>query len=166
MKKILISFVALIAFSNVWALDLEDIEKTKVSYSALDEEAKSGLKKSLRESGWTVIGTGNEFKAFMHYDFIKPISDEITEAWVKYVVINDISKDGLSLGDFSMYLIRYNCADQTYKTISTTDYNQKNGKLINSNTFPSTDSYKAVVPDTLVAKQIRDVCFVQYIKTH
>lgn len=163
MKKILILCLGLASFSNVWADDASELYS---KYDALSEEGKAYVKQQMKKDGWSSVSSGNEFESFVHYDYVKPLSNGLTDVWIKYVVVNDVSKDGLGLGDYFMNLSKFNCSDQTYKHISATSYQKNTGKVIDSYTYPTYSNYEAVIPESAGDKQMYAACFISYIKTH
>lgn len=162
-KKLLVLSLGLTVFFNVWA---EDLEESKAKYNSFDEEGKAEIRKNIKESGWIKEFTGQEFDYYVHYDYVKTQSYGLIEAWIKQVVVNDLTKDGLSLGDYSMLQYRFNCNDGTYKLASYTQYNNKTGKVINSYTYPSYDTFKSVVPETVGEALLKSTCLINHVKTH
>jgi len=163
-KKLLVLSLGLTIFSNVWA---DDLEEAKARYNHMSLEEQETLKKSFRAKGWNFISSGGgEFESYVHYDYVKPLANGNVEAWLKVVVINDLTKDGLSLGDYTMELVQYNCNNRTLKTISYTDYSNKTGKVINTYTFPSYKDFQAVIPETVGESRLEGACLMNYIKTH
>ena len=165
-KKIFILCLGVASFSNVWADDVEDIEEVKALYDNLSAEDKEEFKKRFRANGWMDASSGREYQSYMHYDYVKPLPYGKVEVWLKSVVINDLTKDGLSLGDYSMELVQYNCNDRTSKNISYTDYSKTTGKVINSYTYPTYDNFKAVIPESVGESRLEGACLINHIKTH
>lgn len=71
------------------------------------------------------------------------------KVWIKSTVLNDISQDGLSLGDYKMQLLWINCENQTLGLKSVIAY-KKSGKTIPN--YSVNNSYvqmKDVIPGTM-----------------
>lgn len=150
--------------SHSWA---EDYEYLKSNYENFSQEAKIRAKENTKALGWTQVSISNEFKSYINYNYVNPKPYGITEVWIKHVVINDISKDGLGLGDYTMVMNQYNCSDKTYKNISYTDYSSKTGNVIDSYTYPSySTQFKSVIPDTVGESQLNAVCLFSYMKSN
>lgn len=165
LKKIFIFGLAFyIASVSAGTDTFETYDDLKDQYLTLDDEAKTRIKKATSVKGWISVSRSNEFEALINFNYVEPLSNGGVQAWVKNVVINDVTKDGLSLGDYSMYLAKYDCSNRTYKNISYTDYNSKTGAILDSYTFPAYQGFKPVIPDSVGESQFNSVCFFSFLK--
>lgn len=163
LKKLLVLSLGFASVSNVWA---DDASALYSQYDALSEEGKAYVKQQMKNDGWIGVSSGGDFQSNMSYDYVKTLSSGRIEAWIKSVVVNDLTKDGLSLGDYSMELFQFDCNDRTSKQISYTDYNKKSGTVIRSYTYPTYGQFKAVIPGSVGEARLENACFIGYIKTH
>lgn len=162
-KKILVLCLGLASFSNVWA---DEFDELRDKYFNLDYESQTNIKKNLMEKQWIFSSISNEFAAYVNYNYVNQPSSGITKAWVKQVVVKDLQKDGLNVGDFSMYYVEYNCTERTYRNISYTDYNKNTGAVIDSYTFPSYRDFKPVIPNSVGESQFNAICLMSDMKAH
>lgn len=166
LKKTLVLCTIYLASSGCWALDYD---KLRSDFDNLDENDKSAFKEKLKKLGWLETSVSGEFKGHVNYDYVKTERYGITEAWVKRIVFNDISKDGLGLNDYTMELNHYNCNDRSRKSISYTDYSFKTGKVLNTVTNPNYGVYskfQAVIPETVGESELDAICLINYIKSN
>lgn len=161
-KKIFIFSLSLVFIPSAWA---DTTEKMKQQYDSFSNEAKQKAKDVFSNIGWEKITESTEHKIYMNYNYVKPDSYGQSEAWIKIVVYNDITKDGLGVGDYIMVLNKYNCSDSTSKNLSYTEYN-KTGNVISSATSPSYQSYKQIIPETVGESQLKWACFFSYVKSN
>lgn len=134
-------------------------------YEALEYEERLEFKKFLINQGWFYSTNSTEKNAYINYNHIKLMPNNKVEAWVKYIIFNDLTKDGMTVGDYTMTLSMYDCTAETYKNISSIDYQKKTGKVLNTYKVPSYKSeYESVIPDTVGETVLNDVCSFAYIK--
>ncbi|MEG6547657.1 surface-adhesin E family protein [Acinetobacter bereziniae] len=161
LKKLLLLSLICGSSCSIWAFDVEHV---KTTYDNLNEESKLKFKAEFKGLGWLSTTYSNEFETFTNAGYVKPKGYGITEAWIKRVVINDITKDGLSLNDYTMYLNQYNCDEKSFKSIMYTDYSYKTGKVLNSYSYPSySQNFKPVVPESIGASELEAICLASYI---
>ncbi|MEI1702487.1 surface-adhesin E family protein [Acinetobacter baumannii] len=144
---------------------LETWDDLKNNYINAEEDTKTQIKRAAASKGWVSVSKSNEFQAFVNFNHVEQITNEIVQAWVKNVVINDVTKDGLNIGDYSMYLVRYDCSNKTYKNISYTDYKAKTGTVLDSYTFTNTN-FKPIIPESVGESQFDLICFFNFIKNN
>lgn len=113
-------------------------------------------------ANWQYLGETKEFSIQLDTDSIKKVNSSygsygtgITQFWIKRTVINDLSKDGLGLGDYMMMLFHINCNQDTLGVKTAIKY--KMGTVID-NYSQSLVVMEAIVPDSLGAEYSRAVC--------
>lgn len=100
---------------------------------------------------WVEAGQTDEAKYFINYQSIKEVSVygvTMTQAWIKMVIYNDISKDGLSKGDYSMMLEQMDCSNETMGLKAITNY-KKNGRVIGNSNSRSYTPMNEVIPGSV-----------------
>lgn len=84
---------------------------------------------------WESVGTTNEHIYLIDPDKIRTASEyagkSYLKVWVKNIIYNDITKDGLSVGDYKINLWHIDCNALTSGLKSYADY-KKNGSLVDS----------------------------------
>jgi len=164
-KKIIVLCLSLVSISSIAAPNY-DIQIWKEKYINLDEEGKEDIKETLSSKGWISVSRSREYETLINFNYVEALPNGLTQAWLKHVVVNDISKDGLALGDHTMVLSQFNCKNKTEKSVSYTDYDAKTGQSKRSYTYPSYTEMKPPVPDSVGESQLESVCFFSYVKTH
>ncbi|ALD02198.1 hypothetical protein AMQ28_07380 [Acinetobacter sp. TTH0-4] len=113
-------------------------------------------------SEWEYLGETNEFSYELDKQSIRKVpssysafGNNVTQFWIKKTVINDISKDGLGVGDHTKTLLHINCsADQLgFKT----EIKYKGTRVIDS----YSDVYvkmEPIIPDTVGSNFAKAVC--------
>lgn len=113
-------------------------------------------------ANWKYLGSTQEFKIELDTDSIKKVSGGytsvgtgVTQFWIKRTVINDLTKDGLSVGDHTKTLFHVNCGSDTigFKT----EVKYKGDKVIDSYTQPYV-TMEAIIPDSIGAEYAVAVC--------
>ncbi|WP_180049118.1 surface-adhesin E family protein [Acinetobacter sp. YH12144] len=113
---------------------------------------------------WQRIGYDSDREFFYEYN-INSIS-QVAEypytsnkkVWVRKTVVNDISQDGLSVGDYTMQLMWINCSANTLGLKSIVGY-KKTGKVIPN--YSNTNSYvqmQDAIPGTMGEAYVDSVC--------
>lgn len=164
-KKLLVLFLSLSSISTIAASN-PNIKTWKDNYINLDEIGKEEIKETLSSKGWLTVSLSREFETYINFNHVEPLPNGLTQAWLKHVVVNDLSKDGLALGDYTMVLSQFNCKNKTEKSVSYTDYDAKTGLSKRSYTYPSYTEMEPPVPDSVGESQLESVCFFSYVKTH
>ena len=113
-------------------------------------------------ANWMILGETDEHRIELDLESIKKISSSpygydksITQFWIKKTVINDLTKDGLGMGDYSLNLFHINCSNDTLGLKSGIKY--KNNKALDS----YTESYvkmQPIVPETVGYSYYTVVC--------
>lgn len=164
-KKIIFLCLSLSSISTIAAPN-QNIKTWKDNYINLDEIGKEEIKETLSSKGWLAVSLSREFETYINFNYVEPLGSGLTQAWLKHVVVNDLSKDGLALGDYTMVLSQFNCKNKTEKSVSYTDYDAKTGVSKRSYTYPSYTEMKPPVPDSVGESQLESVCFFSYVRTH
>lgn len=119
----------------------------------------SGL--SYAEANWVHIGSSNEHIFAIDHNSISQVSQypytNYKKAWVKSVIYNDVTKDGMTVKDYSMVLYWANCQGQAIGTKSITDY-KSNGSVYGRSYTPSYVDMKDVVPDSIGSSILDAIC--------
>ncbi|WP_335954013.1 surface-adhesin E family protein [Acinetobacter higginsii] len=99
---------------------------------------------------WFQINETDESKFYINVPSISETNSygkKVVKAWIKDVIYNDLTKDGLSVGDNTMSLFYSNCEDNTVGIKSITQY--KNGKVFGSQISNSYVNMKDVIPNSI-----------------
>lgn len=99
---------------------------------------------------WFKIGGNDEANFYINMRSIsefKLYGKPVVKAWIKREIYNDISKDGLSVGDYNMVMYYSNCEEKTLGVKSLTDY--KKGKVFGASNNYSYVEMKDVIPDSI-----------------
>ncbi|MEN8321127.1 hypothetical protein [Acinetobacter junii] len=99
---------------------------------------------------WYPIATTDESKFFINVQNIsesREYGKTIVKSWIKMQIFNDITKDGLSVGDYSLMLYHSNCEDNTVGMKSLTSY--KNGKLFGNGVNKSYVQMNDAIPESI-----------------
>lgn len=83
-------------------------------------------------SDWAWIGKNKEYAVFISPSSVKNVqknarSPIYQQAWFKMHIQNDISKDGLRVGDYKLRLYQFDCAQQTVGLVYSVDQNKLEG---------------------------------------
>lgn len=108
---------------------------------------------------WQNIGSTDEHIYFLDPDKIRKASgygDSYLKVWVKQVIFNDITKDGLSVNDYSIVLWQVDCNGLTIGMKSYAEY-KKDGRLVNSNQ-KSYVSMSDVIPNSIGEGILEKAC--------
>lgn len=88
-------------------------------------------------STWIEVSLTDESTYHIDLDRVQRTSEygkSYFKVWVKETIYNDITKDGLTVGDYSLFLYHVDCQAQALGAKSYVSY-KKNGKKINSKYF-------------------------------
>lgn len=99
---------------------------------------------------WFEMGRTDESRYYLNVPSVKETNvygKSVVQSWVKMVIFNDISKDGLSVGDYSMLLYQSNCDEETLGIKSITDY--KKDRVFGRPTSNSYVQMKDVLPNSI-----------------
>lgn len=113
-------------------------------------------------ANWMILGETDEHRIELDLESIKKISSSlygydksITQFWIKKTIINDLTKDGLGVRDYSLNLYHINCSNDTLGLKSGIKY--KNNKALDS----YNESYvkmQPIVPETIGSSYYKMVC--------
>lgn len=160
-KKLIL---ALALFSCVTHADTVDSNDLLQQFNQMSDENKASAKIYLETVEWIEIGTSGGDSYAINYKRLKSKPYGIIEAWVKATVIKDIVKDGLSLGDHTLFLYNFNCADESMKNLTYTNY-IKAGNKTETITKPAYESFKPVIPNSVGEKLLNSACDYYSIKS-
>lgn len=111
---------------------------------------------------WSFLGETDEYRFELDLDSIKKAKrsefdsyNTVTQFWVKKTIINDLTKDGLSIGDRLLDLYHIDCKQDTLGIKSIVKY--RNNKVIDSYTENTVKMYP-IVPDTIGSSYLKSVC--------
>lgn len=134
-------------------------------FNQLSEEDKKSFKVYLNVKEWINVGesTGDNFD--LNYKYLKTKPYGIIETWIRATVINDIVEDGLSVGDYTMFLYNFNCSESSTKVLSYTNY-KKSGKNFESGTKPIYTGFRPVIPGSIGESLLSSACDYNAIKNN
>ena len=120
------------------------------------------LANNVYAANWSFLGETDEYRFELDLDSIKKIKrsefgsyNTVTQFWVKKTIINDLTKDGLSVGDHLLDLYHIDCNEDTLGVKSIVKY--KNNKVVDSYTESTVKMYP-IVPDTVGSSYLKSVC--------
>jgi hypothetical protein len=111
---------------------------------------------------WEQVGTTNENIYLIDPDKIRTASEygkSYLKVWVKRVIYNDITKDGLSVGDYEIDLWHIDCNGLTSGLKSYAEY-KKSGILIKSNQTTYVEM-NDVIPNSVGEAVLEKACLYQ-----
>lgn len=94
---------------------------------------------------------------------VKEYNNTYVEAWIKAVIYNDLTKDGLSIGDYTMIRFRFDCNKQMMGLISRTKY-KKSGDVFEPSYTPTYIKLDHVIPDSIGSTLIFAACYANEVK--
>ena len=111
---------------------------------------------------WIIASKSNESITYLDLNYISQVTDysysHYKKAWFKHVIYNDISKDGKTVGDYTMSLDWINCSGNSSGTKQIISY-KKNGQIIpNSSRSRSYVNMEEVIPGTVGESMLDAVC--------
>lgn len=114
---------------------------------------------------WKLVGKNAEYELYIEPSTIKTvqrnkISPKYQQAWFKFYIHTDISKDGLRVGDYKLRYFQFDCAQQTLGLVSGIDYFQDG--TIAKNEHPPAVDMKPVVPDSVGQGLADTICLDRY----
>jgi hypothetical protein len=117
--------------------------------------------------GWIYLGStiDKEYGVYLNYPNIKEqeyLGKTYVLAWTKWVIVTDLTRDGLSVGDYRMELDRYDCSEQKTGTVSVTNY--KNGKMLGKTYNATYINMEYSIPDSIGEQVLKAVCYANEIK--
>lgn len=116
---------------------------------------------SQAETNWTAIGNTNEHVYALDVNSISQVTQypytKYKKAWLKRIIFNDLSKDGMTVNDYTMILYWADCGAQTLGIKSNTNY-KSNGKVFDTSYNPSYVTMNDVVPESIGAGILEAIC--------
>lgn len=117
----------------------------------------------LHASDWFELSSDNERRHLVSLNYMNPIQPSYTsnpateiEIWVKSVIHNDLTKDGMTVGDYAMTLYKLNCKNQQMGLKQYATYTSQ-GKNLNSHTL-SYINMTSPIPETVGARILIGGC--------
>jgi hypothetical protein len=114
------------------------------------------------QADWIKVADGSEYTYSLDPNRIVSTSDSLkyAEAWVKMVIDNDLTKDGLSVGDYKLAKYKFKCDTTELGLVGIYLY-KKSGQLFDSYK-PSYVAYEPAIPDTHGERLLEVVCDYLY----
>lgn len=158
-KRLLVTILISLSASLTWASKDQLLD----FYKSLSIDKRSIFKQYIDEQGWIHFDDTEEFRFFMNYENVKSISHDVTEVWVKSIVMKDLTKDSLRLKDYTMEHYSFNCSKRTFKQLSYVNYDHKKNSVINFKNYNSPLAV-SIVPETISERMLTYACFMNYMK--
>lgn len=108
---------------------------------------------------WKLIGKNHEYLIYMSPSSVREISKNqmlLKQAWFKFDIHTDFSKDGLNVGDYKLRYYQFDCQAQTMGVASELDY--LNDGTIAKEFVPSNVQMKPIVPNSIGHKLASHIC--------
>ena len=115
----------------------------------------------IAQAEWVEITRTNEKKYYLNNTYIKDNSD-IVQYWVKSIIYNDLTKDGQSVGDYSMQNFSGKCNSRETAFFAFTDY-YNDGRVLRSDSR-SYASYSVAVPESVGEFLLLAACAVVEVR--
>lgn len=114
------------------------------------------------QADWIKLSDGSEYTYLMDPDRIVSTSQSLkyAEAWLKLVIHTDLTKDGLSIGDYKLAKYKFKCNSSELGLVAHYSY-KKSGQLVDSYK-PSYAPYEPAIPDTHGEYLLEVVCSYLY----
>lgn len=119
----------------------------------------AGILSTNVNADWERVGSSDEYYYYVDTDKTRKASEygkTYLKVWGKQIVYNDITKDGLSVDDYSISLWHINCNELTIGMKSYNEY-KKSGKLLNSD-HNSYVTMKDVIPNSIGESILEKSC--------
>ena len=104
----------------------------------------------LASDDWFLMGSTQESRYYINMPSISESTEygkTIVKSWIKIQIYNDLTKDGLSVGDYSLMLYQVNCNENTIGLKTSTSY--KAGKPYGSQINKSFVQMNDVIPESI-----------------
>lgn len=99
---------------------------------------------------WFLMGNTKESKYYINMPSISETREygkTIVKSWIKIQIFNDLTKDGLSVGDYTLMLYQVNCNENTIGVKTSTSY--KDGKPYGSQINKTYVQMNDVIPESI-----------------
>lgn len=114
------------------------------------------------ESDWKVVGTTKENIYGIDLNSISMVNEypyqKNKKAWIKNVIVNDLTKDGMTVGDYNMVLEWANCDNRTLGYKSNTAYKKDGTVISNLSNSKSYVQMNDVIPGTIGESIFETIC--------
>lgn len=106
-------------------------------------------------ASWNRVSESDERTFYLNTDSLKR-NGNIVSAWTRSVIHTDLTKDGMSVGDYTQLRYIFNCKENTVTSDFYIEY-KASGKVINSESiqFPK---YAPIIPDSIGEAVFETVC--------
>ncbi|AYO54674.1 MULTISPECIES: surface-adhesin E family protein [Acinetobacter] len=114
---------------------------------------------------WVNIASSNESHLYLNMSSVKEkkqYNQTLVQGWIKSVIFNDLTQDGLSVGDYYMSLYQTDCNEQKFGLITQTRY--KKEKVFGESYQPYSVNMQYAIPETIGAGIIESLCIANEIK--
>ena len=114
---------------------------------------------------WYKISSSNESHLYLNLPSVKEkkqYSQTLVQGWIKSVIYNDLTQDGLAVGDHYMSLYQVDCNEQKFGLVTETKY--KNNKVLGQSYQPYSVNMQYAIPDTIGEGIIESLCLANEIK--
>lgn len=120
---------------------------------------------SANSGSWQFVGKNAEYELYIAPTTIKTIqrtqfAPKYQQAWFKFHIHTDLSKDGLRVGDYKLRYFQFDCAQQTLGLVKGIDYLQ-DGSIAKTE-MPSNVEMKPIVPDSIGQGLSDAICLDKY----
>lgn len=113
-------------------------------------------------SDWKVVATSNEHVYGVDLNSIAKVSEypyqKYHKAWVKSVIVNDLTKDGMTVGDYNMILEWVDCSSRTLGNKSQISYKQNGTVIPNAGRSMGYVKMEDVIPGTIGESILDAIC--------
>ena len=118
---------------------------------------------------WFELTQSDEKKYYASPEHLNPLSRSSGQAtelemWVKAVIYNDLTKDGMTINDYQMTLYKIDCRNREFGIKQSISYNAK-GKMLDSNSATSVTMNKTI-PETIGSSIVANGCAALDIYNH
>lgn len=171
-NKLFFIVLGLSLAQSSWAY--EEVNELLVDVEAAAEEAtrdaelaeieeKAYSLETIKKKGWLDSARSSTELYQLNLNYFTDTSSSYTsrmQVWVKSIIIKDIVKDGLSVGDYTMSLEEYDCTNNTSKFFESVSYDLKTGSTVNSYKSPYPKEHK-IVPGSVGEHLLKDICMAK-----
>lgn len=100
------------------------------------------------QAEWIEMATSEEYTSYIDPKRIVATTKSLkyAETWIKMVIHTDLTKDGLSIGDYKLVKYKLKCDSREFGLAAIYDY-KKTGQLNNSY-IPNYIQYESVIPES------------------
>lgn len=114
---------------------------------------------------WIHLTSSNESHLYLNAPSVKEkkqYNQTLVQGWIKSVIFNDVTQDGLAVGDYYMTLYQVDCNEQKFGTITQTKY--KKDKVFGQSYQPYSVNMQYAIPETIGESILESLCLTNEIK--